>query len=553
MEIFSIRNLNFTYPEMEKPALKDINFSVQSGEMITLCGKSGSGKTTLLRLLKPSLEPHGQLDGSIAWQTNEPDMAVGFVLQNPENQIVTDKVWHELAFGPENLGWDTQTIRVRVAEMASYFGIQNWFRKNVNELSGGQKQMLNLAAVMVMKPKVLLLDEPTAQLDPITAGAFIDTVRKINDETGVTVILTEHRLDTVLPLSDRMLVLDQGRLIVDDTPEKGAAVLAEEGHPMFRSMPAPVQVYGQVCGRFSDSSGVLDPKISVDRDECFPVSIRQGRKWLEKLLEGKPISTAQLPSRKRPADGPVLLKMKNVWFRYDKHGEDVIRGLDVEIHQGEIFAVLGGNGTGKSTMLKLLAGIKKPDRGRIVRSCGRILMLPQDPQSVFASESVLGELAEMTDSEQKIRETAELMEIDKLLQMHPYDLSGGEQQRTALAKLLLADPDVILLDEPTKGMDNAFKDTLGHSFIQLKGQGKTIVLVSHDVEFCGRYADRCAMFFDGNITTAGPSDIFFAGNSFYTTAANRMSAEFFYNAVTPEDLAELIRLNLSPDSREEQI
>lgn len=580
MAVFTVEHLSFAYPGRERPALDDVSFSVERGEMITLCGRSGSGKTTLMRLLKPSLAPHGRRQGRIIWRPDVPakedpdtqmdgqkggrphrrpgvkakpspgsgarrgagagdamDRAVGFVLQNPENQIVTDKVWHELAFGPENLGWDNRTIRVRVAEMASYFGIQNWFRRDVSELSGGQKQLLNLAAVLVMRPDVLLLDEPTAQLDPIAAGEFIDTVRKINRETGLTVILTEHRLDSVLPQSDRMLVLDEGKLLVDAAPADGAALLAQRRHEMFRSMPAPVQAYGMVYERGLAGEG-----------RC-PLDIRDGRRWLENLFAGREIAVPALTRGRdeKAAAAEEVIRLDNVWFRYSRQGDDVIRGLSCRIYRGECFAVVGGNGTGKTTMLKLLAGILRPYRGRIRSGGQKILMLPQDPQTVFACDTVRGELEEMSEDEAAIRRTAELMEIEPLLTSHPYDISGGEQQRAALAKMLLADPEVILLDEPTKGMDNAFKDKLGTIFERLKEEGKTLVLVSHDIEFCGSRADRCAMFFDGSITTEGKPDDFFAGSSFYTTAANRMSAGLFRNAITPGDLAELVIRNRGND------
>ncbi|MGI6722449.1 MAG: ABC transporter ATP-binding protein [Anaerovoracaceae bacterium] len=527
MEVFTVKDLTFTYPGRNKPALKEVSFSVQRGEMVTLCGRSGSGKTTLMKLLKPELAPHGLLEGGIHMSVDGPG-GVGFVLQDPDNQIVTDKVWHELAFGPENLGWETRTIRIRVAEMASYFGIQNWFRKDVSQLSGGQKQLLNLAAVMVMKPEVLLLDEPTAQLDPIAAGEFIDTVRKLNRETGITVVLTEHRLDSVLPVSDRMIVLEDGRLIVDDEPRRGVKKLAALGSEMFKSMPAPVQAWTRIA-----------------EGEC-PLDVREGRMWLEEILGGRRIVKKRIHGEAAAADGgEAALRLKNVWFRYSRSGEDVLRGLDCEVSSGSCFAIMGGNGSGKTTALKIMSGAVKPYRGKVDRGSLRVLMLPQDPQLVFASDTVREELAEMSDSEDEIAEIAGFMEIDSLLDAHPYDISGGEQQRTALAKLLLAAPDVILLDEPTKGMDSAFKEKLGGLFRVLKQEGRTIIMVSHDIEFCGRYADRCAMFFDGSITTSDAPGRFFAGNSFYTTEANRMSAGFFEDAVTPEDLAALVEQNLT--------
>ena len=280
MEIFSVKNLTFTYPNKERPALDKINLSIEAGEFIVICGQSGSGKSTLLRNLKPILAPHGKKSGSILFCGKHLDLLdqqmqaarIGYVLQNPDSQIVTDKVWHELAFGLESLGIDTKTIRLRVAEMASFFGIQTWFHKDVNHLSGGQKQLLNLASVMAMQPDVLILDEPTSQLDPIAAGDFLETVKKINRELGTTVIITEHRLEDVVPMADRIVVLDNGSIIADDIPANTGAVLSQTAHPMFMAMPTPLQAYA-----------ILYQK-GTGRDLTCPVNVREGRNWLNELL-----------------------------------------------------------------------------------------------------------------------------------------------------------------------------------------------------------------------------------------------------------------------------
>ena len=254
MECFTLKHLSFAYPQQDKKAVEDLSLTIHAGEFVTLCGPSGCGKTTLLRQLKPALAPHGVLEGEILFENTpvreltlrEQSARIGFVLQNPDNQIVTDKVWHELAFGLESLGFDTPTIRRRVAEMASFFGIETWFYKDVSQLSGGQKQLLNLAAIMAMQPSVLILDEPTSQLDPIAASDFLATVGRINRELGTTVICTEHRLEEVFPYSHRVLVMDEGRLIADGTPAQVGQALKQAGHRMFASMPTPMQVYAAV-------------------------------------------------------------------------------------------------------------------------------------------------------------------------------------------------------------------------------------------------------------------------------------------------------------------
>lgn len=566
MEIFSVKNLTFTYPEKNKPALRNINLNIEAGQFIVICGQSGSGKSTLLRNLKPILAPHGTRSGSLLFCGKEVDSLdqqvqaakIGYVLQNPDSQIVTDKVWHELAFGLESLGMDTKTIRLRVAEMASFFGIQTWFHKDVNHLSGGQKQLLNLASVMAMQPEVLILDEPTSQLDPIAAGDFLETVKKINRELGTTVIITEHRLEDVVPMADRIVVLDSGSIIADDTPANTGALLAQQNHPMFMAMPTPLQAYSVL---YQEGQG---------RQLACPVNVREGRNWLNELLSGREIVKTALPDEDEPKLSAVpVLEMKEVWFKYDRQGEDVIKDLSFNVNPGELFCMVGGNGTGKTTTLTLACGINKAYRGQVKIKGknidkykknelfnGVIGMLPQNPQSLFVEKTVKADLLEAfegasMDSQQKLSEVmkiSELVKIDHLLDMHPYDLSGGEQQRAALAKVLLMKPEILFLDEPTKGIDNEFKFKLAEILRELKESGVTIVMVSHDIEFCGRYGDRCAMFFDGRIITVNTPRKFFSGNSFYTTAANRMSRHIFDNAVNVDDVVELVRTNLGKTS-----
>lgn len=555
MAHFEIKNLNFSYPASKgRKALNNINLTIERGEYITLCGKSGSGKTTLLKHLKSVLAPHGTMTGEIIFEGKplaEADLRqqsskIGYVMQNPDNQIVTDKVWHELAFGLESLGMDQKTIRLRVAEMASYFGIQSWFHKNVSELSGGQKQLLNLASIMAMQPTVLILDEPTSQLDPIAATDFLNTVRKINLELGTTVIITEHRLEDIFHASDRVVVMEKGEIIAADTPRNIGAFLKEEKNEMFAAMPTPVQVY-----------------YGVENDLTCPLTVREGRNWLSEIFEGREIKIDKteekvLPERKD--ENPAIL-LKEVWFRYEKDAPDVLKGVNLEVPKGTLFAIVGGNGTGKSTTLKSICNICKPYRGKVLIDGkriekyssaqlfkGNLAMLPQDPQSLFVKKTVKEDLGEMLDSgvnnkEEKISEVAKICDIAHLMDSHPYDLSGGEQQRAALAKVLLTEPKILLLDEPTKGIDNFFKIKFAEILDKLKEKGVTVLMVSHDVEFCAKYADIVGMFFDGNIITANTPGRFFSQNSFYTTAANRMSRHVFKNAITNEDVIKLCQMN----------
>ena len=568
MAHFEIKNLSFYYPAAPKKlALDQVSLSIQPGEYVTVCGRSGSGKTTLLKHLKSVLAPHGKLTGELYFKgkpLKEVDLRtqsseIGYVMQNPDNQIVTDKVWHELAFGLESLGYDQKTIRLRVAEMASYFGIQDWFHKNVSELSGGQKQLLNLASIMAMQPSVLILDEPTSQLDPIAASDFLNTVRKINRELRTTIIITEHRLEDIFYASDRVVVMDQGKIIANDKPEKIGEFLKGDNHQMFAAMPTPVQIYYGVHEQCAEKL-TLSQKLLM----C-PLTVREGAEWLDQFYEGIEITHTKVEKGCKYIEDEIkdpVVELQEVWFRYEKDTPDILKGVSFKIPKNTMFAIVGGNGTGKSTTLKTISGICKPYRGKVLiegkrldkyKSTelfkGMMAMLPQDPQSLFVHKTVKEDLEEMISSKdafkaEKIKNVAEICEITELLESHPYDLSGGEQQRAALAKVLLTEPKILLLDEPTKGIDSFFKLKFAEIMEKLKAQGVTIVMVSHDVEFCAKYADTVSMFFDGGIVTTNTPNRFFSGNSFYTTAANRMSRHLFENSITNEDVITLCRQNL---------
>lgn len=548
MAHFEIKDLTFSYASAKgRHSLENVSLTIEQGEFLVLCGKSGSGKSTLLRQLKTVLTPNGKRTGEILFRgvplkqvsDREQSEKIGFVMQNPDDQIVTDKVWHELAFGLESLGCDQKTMRGRVAEMACYFGIQDWFHRDVATLSGGQKQLLNLASIMAMQPEVLILDEPTSQLDPIAASDFLNTVRKINTELGTTVIITEHRLEDIFPYADRAVVMEKGCVIADDTPGKVGQLLFEQANPMFAAMPTPVRVYYGAGGTGES-----------------PLTVRQGRSWLSRRFPNRPEKDAvAAPPLPEEVKDPALV-LKELWFRYEKDSPDILRGVSAEIPSGSLYAILGGNGAGKSTTLKAISGICRPYRGKVTlfgkpvdkyKSSelfhGCLAMLPQDPKSLFVKKTVREDLSEMTKDKPSIERIAALCQITELLDSHPYDLSGGEQQRAALAKVLLTEPRLLLLDEPTKGIDSFFKETFAGILADLKKQGITIVMVSHDVEFCARYADVVSMFFDGQILTTDTPRRFFGSNSFYTTAAHRMSRHIFDGAVTAEDVIALYKEN----------
>ena len=524
METLTLCHLSFSYPNAREKALEDVCLSLEDGEFCVLCGPSGSGKSTLLRQLKTDLTPRGTRTGEVLFygaELSEIDRRtqcgrIGFVGQSPEDQIVTDKVWHELAFGLESLGEDTLAIRRRVSEMASFFGMQTWFDRDTASLSGGQKQLLNLASVMVTQPSLLVLDEPTSQLDPIAAAEFLSMLGRLNREFGTTILLSEHRLEEAFPLAGSVAVLDAGRLVFRGTPREVGRALKRLGHPMFLAMPTAMRVWAAVSG-----------------GEDVPVTVGEGRAWLEKY--GAEHSLLPVPAAAEHPCGDVALRAEELWFRYEKNAPDVVQNLSVTVRKGEFLALLGGNGTGKTTALRLMAGLLRPYRGR-VKSAGRVALLPQSPQALFVKKTVEEDLKDVRGGGADFRRVVELCGLGHLLECHPYDLSGGEQQRAALAKVLLTKPDILLLDEPTKGLDPEFKRMLGETLETLCRQGKTVVVVSHDIEFCAGYAHRCGLFFAGDIVAADAPRAFFRGNSFYTTAANRMGRTLAPEAVTAKDL-----------------
>ena len=546
MEIFKINGLSFSYPEEKTRQLKNINLSIKQGEFITICGESSSGKSTLLRHFKPALTPYGIKKGEILFggipleKVDDRTLAskIGYVLQNPENGIVTDRVYHELAFGLESLGYDNNTIRLRVAEMATFFGINEWFMKKTTELSGGQKQLLNLASIMTMQPDILVLDEPTAQLDPLAATEFLEIIKKINMDIGTTIIISEHRLGELFPMSDRVLVMDNGEIIIDEPPQAAGKIILESGHIMGKALPSYMKIFAAVEGESS-------------RSKDYPLSIKRGKEWLSEKVQDLELKQTKIISpNKSNEKNEIVLSLKDIWFRYDKKAEDVIHDLSIEVEKGKLHSIVGGNGTGKTTMLSILGGLNKPYRGKMNLDSD-IALLPQNPQALFVEMTVERDIYEMVKviekdknkREEWARSMIQMLELEDVLNRHPYDLSGGEQQKVALAKVLLLDPKILLLDEPTKALDSHYKIKLGTILRDLIHKGTTIVMVSHDIEFCAEYSDRVSLIFNGSIIVSDSPREFFSGNSFYTTVANRISRHVFENAVTEEDVIQLCKIN----------
>ena len=591
--IIQIRDLTFAYAAGDEPVLSDINIDIGSGEFVIIMGSSGSGKTTLLKMLKRNMIPAGRYSGRVYIYGKEADKltdrenaaGIGYVSQDPDNQIVTDKVWHELAFGLENLGMDNVTIRKKVAEMSEYFGITGWYDREVSKLSGGQKQILNLASVMVMQPGILLLDEPTANLDPLAAIRFLDVVKRINQELGVTVVMVEHNLEHIYADADRIIAIDKGRVAANSSPKKAAADIITAGSFLIEGLPVASRLYSGY-NKKNGNSVVSYNNVNIDSNnknnhilsDEIPLTVKEGRRWYVnyKKVYGKDITkdkdkinnfagksiindkvikkdvlednitgnknkkrigfikknNLENKSSRKNTDNieNTVCQLKNVSYSYNKKLPYIIDGVDVSFKEGKITAILGGNGAGKSTMLKLIAGIIEPVRGKII-SNKRIIMLPQDPKAVFTEVSVEEELAEvlmdkgngiynnmpMEDKREIVEQIIEEFGLNDIRKNNPYEISGGQQEKLAIAKVLLLKPEVLLLDEPTNGLDPYFKKTLGKLLKKINAGGVTIIIVSHDLEFVDSFCDDVIMLFDRKVAAQDSTHKFLRDNMFYTT------------------------------------
>lgn len=535
MALVAVKNLSFTYPGADVKALDDLSFTLERGEFVTLMGATGSGKSTLLRLLKPELRQNGTLQGSMIYDGTQIERIdaracaerIGYVGQFPEEQIVTDKVWHELAFTLENLGAKRGLIARRVAEIAAYFDMDGWMERDTATLSGGEKQLLNLAAVMTADPQLLLLDEPTAQLDPIAASRFIATVHRLSRETGVTVLLCEHRCEELFALSDRIMMMDGGRLAADDVPRSAAERMGEKYAPY---LPAAARLYHAV-----GSGGKI------------PLSVREGQRF----IEGFGNTVRALNNDSSDLKTEEALSLKRVSFSYTRGGADILSDLELTVYRGEVFALLGANGAGKSTAAAVIAGLRKPYAGTVKLFgkrlkeykngslySGNLSLLPQEAQSVFLCETVKEELKGCEAVLQNMP-----FDLEPLFDRHPYDLSGGERQLVALCKALRASPRFLIMDEPSKGLDAKAKATLSDVIQRLKAEGVTVLLITHDVEFAAMCADRCALFAQGRIAAVDATERFMSENRFYTTAASRMTRRRYDGAYTVERAVRLIEEN----------
>lgn len=546
MEIIQVEHLSFWYPEEEFPALSNVSFTIDEGEFVVLCGASGCGKTTLLKHLKKEIMPIGKRNGHIRYMGQslgeypaaQTAAQIGMVFQNPDNQIVMDTVWHELAFSMENMGYSLSVMRKRLAEITQFFGLEPLLYKSVHELSGGQKQMINLASVLMLQPNVLLLDEPTSQLDPVAAREFIQLLHRINQELSMTVILSEHRLEDVIPLADRILMMEQGQVKYEGDGRRISKQIIEEKDRQSSSyLPAITRLYL-----------AMGSQERIQSNQLIPLTVREGKKWIAKYKKEKKISQSNCYSEEsiHNLTDPVLV-CRDVTFRYEKDAPEVLKKLSLQVYQKEFLAILGGNGAGKSTLLQVMAGLLAPQRGKAQlrdKQTHTVGYLAQNPLLYFSYDTVEEEMLHMAayqklaDPETEIKKVVSTLGIMDVLHKHPHDISGGQQQKVALAIVMLSKPKILLIDEPTKGLDPLAKQQMADLLHKLREQGTSIVMVTHDVEFAAMHATRCALLFDGMITTEASPAVFFSTNYFYTTSINRVVRDWLPSVLTYEDVIE---------------
>ena len=533
MEALTLKNVSFQYPDMDEYVLNDVSFNINEGEFVVVCGPSGCGKTTLLRLLKHELAPVGKRLGAITYAKEAIEKVdertliedIGFVFQDPENQIVMDEVMQEIVFGLENLGYSTFEMRKRVAEMVHFFGMEDLLKEKPSELSGGQKQMLNLLSVLLLKPKVLLLDEPTSQLDPVAAKDLIIMLERLNKEMGMTIVIVEHRLEELFAIADQVIMLNQGEVVYQGASRQ----VIEE---IYRQKDAQFIPYIPSIPR------LYIEKESEPKRENIPLTVKESKQWIANFYSPKDfMEDTETPNKLSSRE--VLIQVKKAYFQYDRHAPMILKNLSLQIHQGEYFALVGGNASGKTTLLKLCIGMIKAQRGSstfagkpVHKLKGKELFeqmayLPQNPQTYFVQDTIEKEMHtviqqhDIKNGEEALTHMLDVFGISHLRHRHPYDCSGGELQRAALACMLLGEPTILFVDEPTKGLDPIAKENLAHILKSLHTKGLTIVMVTHDIEFAAKHVERCAMMFDGEITVDGSPSELFTGNYFYTTAINR--------------------------------
>jgi len=535
--LIRIRDLTFHYGDASKPALQDVNLEVEDGEFVLVTGPSGCGKSSLCRCLN-GLIPHfygGKIAGGLEVQgldvmkhtTKELATRVGMVFQDPENQLVAMDVEREIAFGLENLAFPKGVMAKRVEESLDTLGISGLRYRQVHELSGGEKQKVIIASVLALHPDILVLDEPTSELDPKSAEEVLSVVQRLNDELGITVILVEHRLDRVVHLVDRMIVLDEGRMVADGNPR---AVLSNcDIASLGAGVPPIVRIVQRLRGNGVNVDGI-------------PLTVKEGRSMLKEVFReagGRELSQVE------SAHGKPVIEIDKLWHTYPE-GPTALKNVSLRICQGEFVAIMGRNASGKTTLVKHINGLLKPTKGKVrvtgidtqratiaelARKVGFIFQNPNDhifadtveEEIVFILKNLGFDGAEIAV---RVDETLEMFGLKEYRKQYPRSLSGGERQRVAVASVLVARPEVLILDEPTRGMEYRLKSELMRFLSGYIEKGNTVVLVTHDVETVAEYADRVILLSEGRVVVDGNKRDVLSRALFFSPQINRLVQAF---------------------------
>ncbi|MGI6487485.1 MAG: ABC transporter ATP-binding protein [Syntrophothermaceae bacterium] len=551
MALIKIENLTYYYPETEKPALEKVNLVIPEGQFVLIVGGSGSGKSSLIRAIAGLIPGFygGRYDGKVyvdnieLRRLNQRSLVqkVGMVFQDPESQMVMTNVEQEVAFGLENLGVPNSLMKRRVMEVTSALTLSPYLHRFIPELSGGQKQKVALASVLAMQPEILLLDEPTSQLDPIAGEEILTMIRRLNEDNGITVVLIEQRLERCFHLADRVLVMDQGKIVYDHhSPEALAHWAVRNGSPFI---PPLVKLFASV--------GYTE----------VPVTVKQGRQILRANDQLSSVTPPSVTSSKKRAviseiDDNCLVDIQNLWFTYPD-GKEVLKDVDLQIKPGDFMVLMGENGAGKSTLMKNINGLLKPGRGQvkvlnqdtrhlsIEELAVTIGYLSQEPNDYLFLSTVREELQfslhnlDLLD-DGVTEEVLSRLQLTTLVETNPRDLSTGERQRVALASLLVTRPKLLLLDEPTRGLDYRFKDELGKILLQLIEQGTAIIMITHDVEFAAEYADEIVLLADGTIIDQGSKYEILTHSTFYSPQISKLFNNLVEDVVTLDQGKEIL-------------
>ena len=543
---FQIKNLTYYYPEKESPSLESINLQIKEGEFVFLIGPSGCGKSSLLRAMAGLLPDYygGKIGGEIyysgtllaKWNKKQLSREVGMIFQDPEKQIVMTGVKQEIAFGLENLNLSYEEMRRRIAEVLALFGISSIKEENTFQLSGGQKQKVVLASVLAMHPKVLLLDEPTSQLDTLAAQEFLNYIQKLNLEWGLTVILVEQRIDRCFHLADRVIFMENGKIVNSGTPDKMVQWAAEK-HPNYT--PPVSQLF-------------LNWKMGK-----IPLTIKEGRTMLDAMKPRIAAYACSYEAESKPAEATEILKLSNLYTTYNKK-DFALKKIDMTLRKGDITVILGENGAGKSTLLKTICGLIQPVKGKLLyqekditnlnpeKKSEYIGYLSQNPNDYLFHDTVEDELAfnlkiRGIRDDIKVSRVLDLLKLSDKKNANPRDLSGGERQRVALGTVLVTSPEVLLLDEPTRGLDVDLKDRLTKTLQTLKAQGNSILMVTHDVEFAAEISDRVVIMSDGEIVADGSKREVLSNSLYYAPQINRLFRGINDGIMNIEESMQLIK------------